>query len=701
MQAPSALHIAILCAFAIGFLAPVRPVCAESRPSPMMGGPLGLNTVPSARMDKSGTLRLGVSTLDPYIHSTLGVQLADPLYISLRQTAEISDLFSAPKRLYPGLDFKLRILKESQSRPALAIGLQSAIGHTRMAGEYIVASKRTGNFDFTAGIGWGRFGSAGHFKNPLKSLHSHFGGRRTLDGENPSGPQNWFTGDKIGLFGGVEYFTPLEGLSLKFDAGADRYEAEKAALSYDAPAPWSLGLAYKPVPWADFSLGLQGTDKIMGRVSLQGLAQNWRSPEARPRAQTPLRPFRTELALPERMERSASNDGMVLYGAHHDLHSAQTYLQINPHRSTPRQLGEASIHMANHAGPAIESLDIIPTRLGLQGPSVHLMRTDFEHALGRKEGSAEEIWHNAAFNTQTKTPLSRPNRFAQRWAGLKNYNLILDNQMSLAEEDHGILYRTALIAEGTMPDMFGIVDTGIGLRWNIADNLGNITALRPRAFLPVRSDVDLFAQRGLAVDTLYSAFTHSFRPDLHLSLIGGYLEEMYGGLGGEVLYRPFGPRWAFGAESWLALKRDPLVPLNLGFNGDHVLTSHINGWYDIPGMGVTIKGSAGRYLAGDTGASLRLSRNFKNGVMLEGFVSVSNQGDFDLFGGSTHAEHGIRLSLPLGGYKYMPSGASIRLRAEPFGRDSAQRLQNPLPLYELTEPFSYAHITRHWPDITE
>ncbi|MCB1562028.1 MAG: YjbH domain-containing protein [Alphaproteobacteria bacterium] len=679
------------------------PVYAQSfDASPSIAGPLGLNTVPSARMDEDGMLRASVSTLDPYVHSTLGVQLAPPLYIALRQSAETSDINDNARRLYPGVDLKLRLIEEGRARPAIALGLQSAVGHKRMAGEYLALSKRYKAFDFTGGIGWGRYGSAAHLDNPLKSLHSHFGQDRPLDGENPSGPALWFTGEKIGLFGGVEYFTPFEGLSFKLDIGADRYEAEKAAFAYNVPAPWAVGLNYSPARWMDISVGAQGTDKIMGRLSLQGLAGHWRDKAAGygdgfERAK--LNPARTGTAQPSRAALSADKEFIILSDVQTDGLDMHASMKLRPVLSTPYQLGRAAIHMANHAGPSAESLKITPTLMGLYGPSVLLMRRDFERALTRKQGSAEEIWHNAEFDASSRKLFHKQNRFFEFWNEIFDSQWTLDQQISLSEEDHGVLSRTALLAEAKGPSLFGLLDTGYGLRWNAAHNLKGINAVRGRAEHPVRSDIDLFAARGLAVENLYSAFTHSFTPELHMSLIGGYLEEMYGGLGGEVLYRPFRKRFALGAESWITLKRNPLVPLNMGFTGEGALSGHVNAWYDLPSVDLTLKGSVGRYLAEDVGASLALQKRFRNGALLEGLVTFTDKSDIDPFGGVTQSWNGLRLTLPLGGYAYAPENAQIRLRAEPFGRDSGQRLDNPLSLYELTEPFSYSHMVRYWDDI--
>ena len=111
-----------------------------------MAGQLGLNTIPSARMDESGTARIGIGTVDPYIHGFIGFQLAEPFYVSLRQSGETSDILGDPDRLYPGVDFKLRLLEESRYLPDISLGVQSATGHKRMGGEYLVATKRYNDF---------------------------------------------------------------------------------------------------------------------------------------------------------------------------------------------------------------------------------------------------------------------------------------------------------------------------------------------------------------------------------------------------------------------------------------------------------------------------------------------------------------------------------------------------------------------------
>jgi len=600
--------------------------------STSLQGQVGLNTVPSARMDPAGTVRIGTSHLDPYLNSFAGFQIAEPLSVTLRQSAAVSSPFAKAEYLAPGLDLKLRLLTETSTRPAIALGLQSAIGRGRMAGKYLAFSKRYHSFDFTGGIGAGRI--------------DH--------------------GKSAALFGGVEYNTPVKGLSVKLDYNPDPYTAERDAIAgFDAPAPWGLGLNYQPRPWVDFGVGVQGTDKIMARISLQTLLQKFPAPDS------DTAPFAAAQDTPQNPEYVALESGV----------------------STPRQLGARARIFAQNRAYKSPDIPLTPTVLGLQGPTVTLLKRD----IGAQEASAEELWHNTDIDQhKTLRPFKRtPHKFFD----LSAFHFTLDNTVSLAEEDIGILHRSSLLVAAQAPDVSALIDNFYAVRVNLNDNLDHLSDTRAPDLFPVRSNIADFAQNRISMDTLFSAYTHSFTPNLHLSLLGGYLEEMYSGTGGEILYRPYGQRFAIGAESWLAMKRDPLAPLGMGLTGEAALTGHLNGWYDLPLWDMTLKASIGQYLGTDKGGTLGFEKTLPNGAKLSGFVTMTNTADLNPFGEQASLYNGIRLTVPLGGYPYVPRNTDTTLRMEPLGRNAGQRLNNPIPLYDVTEPFSAEHIAAHWSDI--
>ena len=704
--------------------------------SPAQNGYLGLNTIPSARMDNPGTLRTGVSTLDPYLHSYISAQIAKPLSLTFRQTSEVSSLTDDAKKLYPGVDLKLRLAKENTYRPAIALGIQSALGHKRMAGEYLALSKRYNDFDFTTGLGWGRYGTAGHFKNPLSGLSPHFDKTRDYNSEMPNKPSNWFTGEDVGFFGGIEYFLPYDGFSLKFDYGADRYVAEKAAFDYKNAPLWGLGLAYTHNNWLSAGVGVQGTDKVMGRFSIQGSPAKWPLRASNysnsPRPIYKERPQRTNVA--RILSEAAQNqiDLSDIWTNEEETHLLAT-LHLPDGVPAPKHVGRAARHIINNANSSVEKITLTLQTKTLRGTRISLMRSDIEKAFKNKSSSANEIWQNADIEskTQTKTHLkphedtpSKDSPFLplkyfsvestllsgdkppslKQWGASTLTNktelrLILDNQIGLSEEDSGLLRRSSLIIEETTSPFLGFI-SGVSLRLNLDDNLDNIAKLRPVSSIPVRSDINAFTDKFVSLDRAHFSYMHSITPELHASLSTGYLEEFYAGFGGQIIYRPIHSRLTLGGELWQAFRRDPDTSLNLALNGTQVTTGHAHLWYNTPYFDVTAKLSAGRYLLGDTGFSAELEKSFHNGATLSASTTLTNAADADLYGGTTHSHHSLNLSLPLGSLPYIPSGSELRTRNTPFGRNSAQTLDKPLDLYNLTQKFTINDIARHWPEIT-
>lgn len=363
----------------------------------------------------------------------------------------------------------------------------------------------------------------------------------------------------------------------------------------------------------------------------------------------------------------------------HNFACADTILRIDPNISTPRQIGEAARREIE-----TDQTEIILTPMNgnLRGPSVRLIRSDIEKSI-HHESSPEEIWPNTFFDTGKKSP---PPKTSLKFSG---FRLTLDNQVAFSDDT--VTHRGSILSGIRGPSFFGIIDTGGSLRLNLTDNLNGANA---------QNNEHDFAKRRVTLDTLYVAATHSFNNDLHLSLIGGYLEEMRGGAGGEILYRPFSSRLALGLEGWQTWRRDPDSTLNYQWTNDTVFTGHLNGWYELPFYDLTLNTKIGRYLAEDFGGTLGLQKKFRNGAALEGYVTATDDKGPGLFSGSTNILQGLRFNIPLGQYKHIPNGTSIALRAEPFARDAGASLKSPLPLYEATTPLTKGHMIRHWNEIT-
>src|SRR6185312_13814177 len=148
--------------------------------------------------------------------------------------------------------------------------------------------------------------------------------------------------------------------------------------------------------------------------------------------------------------------------------------------------------------------------------------------------------------------------------------------------------------------------------------------------------------------------------DLYGLLYGGMLESMYGGVGGEVLYRPLGERWAIGADANWVKQR--------GFDQDY--------------KDVTLALSYGRYLAGDWGSTVDVSRKFRNGVRMGAYATFTNVSSEQFGEGSF--DKGIYISIPFDLMLPSSHASSANILWQPLLRDGGARLGKRYNLYDLT-----------------
>lgn len=163
---------------------------------------------------------------------------------------------------------KVRLWDETDTAPAVAVGLNNVIGVSVYSSEYLVASKQFGDFDASIGIGWGRLGSANTFKNPLCGISVSFCGRApftTYGGELNFG--QYFHGPTAGLFGGVNWRTPIENLTLQVELSSDNYQEERSYGSFDAKSQLNFGASYQLTDDTSIGLSYNYSESIAGRVT--------------------------------------------------------------------------------------------------------------------------------------------------------------------------------------------------------------------------------------------------------------------------------------------------------------------------------------------------------------------------------------------------------------------------------------------------
>jgi hypothetical protein len=264
----------------VGILHRMTPAFAQERdfiPSASDFGGVGLMQTRTARFGPDGQLDIGFSKIDPYERYLITIQALPWLEATFRYTSVSDRDFQGNRNdgvgtsfKDRGADLKFKLVPEGRFRPQVALGLQDGLGTGLFSGEYIALSKRYFDLDFTLGMGWGYAAGAGTIKNPFRSISDTF---RTRDGEVGQGGSlpigNYFRGETVGIFGGVEYTTPIRGVVLKMEYDPNDYENEPLRSEIVASSHWNFGLNYRPFSWIDLSLAYERGEAVMARFSLR------------------------------------------------------------------------------------------------------------------------------------------------------------------------------------------------------------------------------------------------------------------------------------------------------------------------------------------------------------------------------------------------------------------------------------------------
>ena len=229
-----------------------------------------------------------------------------------------------------------------------------------------------------------------------------------------------------------------------------------------------------------------------------------------------------------------------------------------------------------------------------------------------------------------------------------------------------------------------------------ADLFGNFDEIdRPSdSVLPrVRSEFNRYYQDpDVGIDRL--AADYYFKPSdtTFAKISAGLLEQSFGGIGGEILWRPEKSSFAYGAELYYVRQRD--FDTLFKFREYDTVTGHVSAYYDTNFYDIDLAVHAGKFLAGDLGATLEATRRFANGWEIGAFATFTDV-SFDDFGEGSF-DKGLIFKVPFNwGLPYETrSTADITLR--PVQRDGGQRLSPGDRLFRLTQPSSRQDVSGHF-----
>ena len=207
---------------------------------------------------------------------------------------------------------------------------------------------------------------------------------------------------------------------------------------------------------------------------------------------------------------------------------------------------------------------------------------------------------------------------------------------------------------------------------NIDHNFDESNRKESDSVLPkVRSDIVKYLNEGdSGLEKLVIEGRDTIGREIHYRSFAGYLETMFAGVGGEILFWPHRSRLAVGMS--LAFAKPKPRSKSRCFANYEVLTGHASIYWATPLYNFDVALHAGRYLARDIGATFEVRRTFRNGWQIGTWASFTNVSSEDFGEGSF--DKGFYFQIPLDRIFNSGSRSKFATRMRPIQRDGGQRL---------------------------
>ncbi len=659
-------------------------------------GGAGLWQMPSARFAKEGELTAGIGATSPYNRLFVNVMPVESMEITFRYTDITNRLYSSNpdfsgNQSYKdrGLDLRFRLLQESDALPALALGFRDLGGTQLFGAQYLVASRRYYDLDFSAGLGWGRLGSGGPLKNPFERSTD------TSSGPGRFSVSSLFASPDLGVFGGVTWDAPVEGLQLVAEYDSNDYQNEpfdnalevrlpiNFGVKYRRPSGLTAGLSYQRGRILSFQLGFgfnlgapSGIPKVLDPRPPVPRPTPVQRPISKSGSEIPAEPS-AELAV--RVEKSLKGQRIAMTGfaLSPDATAAQIWISPGPYRDSQKLIGRSARAASTVLPESVSRIRITEVAGGVEVYDAEILRPVLDKvAVGA--ASLDEF--------QSALTITSPadNKPAVQYSSVSypqfGWSLNPSLRSSVGGPDSfyfGQLYLKLGGYVNLTPNWN--VDSALG--FNLYNNFDDLKLESDSRLPRVRSDIKNYLKDGeQALLRLETNYIEQLSSRWYGRVSAGIFEEMYGGVAGEVLYRPADPRWAVGLNLNRVRQRD--FDQRLDFRDYEVTTGHLTGYFEFTRPSVLVKLSVGQYLAGDRGGTLDVSRQFANGVRIGVFATKTNVSAAEF--GEGEFDKGIYLVMPLDALLPRSTVGSGAFLLRPLTRDGGQMVRDGRALYDVT-----------------
>ncbi|MEX2359694.1 MAG: YjbH domain-containing protein [Gammaproteobacteria bacterium] len=676
----------------------LAPLGATAQPNSL--GQSGLIHMPDGRVEPDGTLRGGVTYMAPYGAIWGSVTLVPWLEFSGRFTrADDVPAFGGDTGYGDykdkAFDFKIRLIEESGTLPAIAFGRQDFHGTGKFPATFVAASKAfsvgdLGHFDLTAGWGKGRFdGAFGGLRwhqpwIPNLALVAEYD---AYDYENDNRARRLGEVERDGGIGiGIEYTQGVLhgqlarqdghwGFNLGMTIPLQRRtfvpktnEPPPVPISMTARPNLAAWQANDPAALAPVVRSLMDEGFNVSRILVTG-------------DQIEVAIFPGRMSTIGRVAGRAAR--VVAVHAPAGLHRLELTIQdtslpvITYHFSdlatlrawiageaTPGQLQATLSASYPDAAAHVELVEKGATIADLFGPRDGAWRVRVGPAFhGFPMAISRNVENPALFSIQ---PI--------------NFGFVFNDASGVVKYD---IYALGTVRQWLGSGWYYSTSLRLTVYDGTSDTVGQSNSRLPR----VRSEFYEYRKQSgrVKLDSAFIGHLANPRDRVYTWVSAGVYEEMFTGIGGEVLYLPEIGNWAadFSAhavkqrdfEGWLGHQQYSTVTALAGFH------------YRFPKQGVTLSARAGRFLAKDSGVRFEMRRRFLSGFEVGGWYTHTDANDIMSPGTPENPYHdkGVFIRYSLGPILPRDSYAGIDFSMSPWQRDPGQMVRAPGGLYQMFE----------------
>ena len=562
-------------------------------------------------------------------------------------------------------DAHISVLDGGTYLPAISLGMRDFIGTGFYSSEYIVGTKSIGSLELTAGLGFGRLAGRNPFSNPLSALSPRFDQREGKSSRmgGTFGTVAWFQGDSAAFYG-IQYHIN-DKITLSSEYTSDLMSQESSYV--DIESPWNFGASYQLNDYVNLSAQyLHGS-----QVSL--MAQVFANPSRPPLvggkelAPVPMR-LRGEDSLPINDSNEAiikkvlKADRFEIHYLNFEADTVQIGVNNTKFRSQAQAVGRVASTLQRFTSDDITSANI---SFYLHDLQIASYRVDLEKVTIEQLNPVTKDENNPSvlgIDLKPKSVFYKNQRFT--W-GVGPYvaHRLFNPDLPLSME-------TGIEVAAGYKLVPGLKISGAvrkSVLTNLTDNKRRSNSVLPR----VHSDWPLydFAGQSGHIHEFTLSYLKNLAPGLYGRARAGLLEPFFAGFGGELLYKPINWPIGIGLDIHRVRKRDYDMRLDLL---DYETTiGHFSLYYDAGGM-FDVEINAGRYLAGDWGATTRVSREFGSGWEVGGYATLTDV-PFSTFGEGSF-DKAIYVSIPIDWITSTPTQAQRRLTLRPITRDGGANL---------------------------